>query len=56
MKRYTIITPTETKHVTSNSGLEALIDESTALKKQGIQSFYLEVYKKDGKRLASLIR
>jgi hypothetical protein len=56
MKKYKITSSTETKLVISNSYLEALIEESTMLKKKGLTSFYLEIFDKNGQRLASLVR
>ena len=58
MKSYslTILTHNKTtKPVHANSYLEALFEESAALKKNGQKKFVLEISNKDGK-LASYVR
>jgi len=55
MKPYTLTTNRLNKTVHANSYLEALMEESAALKKNGQTKFLLEVSNKNGK-LASYVR
>lgn len=55
MKQYTLTTNRLNKTVQANSYLEALMEESAALKKNGQTKFVLEIANKDGK-LASYVR
>lgn len=55
MKSYTLTHNRQTSTVQANSALEALIDYSLFLKKNGQKKFHLEVSNKKGK-LASYVR
>lgn len=55
MKPYSLTHNRQTSTVQANSYLEALMEESAALKKNGQTKFVLEIANKDGK-LASYVR